>query len=242
MDRQAHVILDAESRGQKAAKIISLVGPERIRAARRILEIGCGSGIISSELARAGAGRCEVHAVDVADNRVEREGYHFQLVTDATLPFATGSFDVVVSNYVIEHVASDEEQALHLREIERVLAPSGVAYLGLPNRWRLVEPHFRLPLLSWFPRALSDRYVRLAGRGTRYDCLPLSLSQARSLLDGAHLRGEDITLRALRETLEVEHAGSIATRIVQRLVPDWLLRLGMPIMPVYIFLLTKPRG
>lgn len=241
MDRQAHVILDAASRGQKAAKILSLLGHERVRSARRILEIGCGSGIIASELARASGGRCEVHGVDVADNRVERDGYQFQLVADATLPFATGSFDIVVSNYVIEHVASDEEQAIHLREIERVLAPSGVAYLGLPNKWRLVEPHFRLPLLSWFPRSIGDRYVRLARRGTRYDCLPLSFSQARSLLEGANLRAEDITVRALRETLAVEHGGSLATRIVQRLVPDWLLRLGMPLMPVYIFLLTKPR-
>lgn len=239
VDRQLHVILDAGSREQKAAKIISLLSPERIKAARRILEVGCGSGVIAGELARLGGDQVEVHAVDVEDNRVQPEGYHFQLVTDATLPFEPGYFDIVISNYVIEHVANDEDQLVHLQEIARVLHADGVAYLGLPNRWRLVEPHFRLPLLSWFPRRLSDAYVRVTGRGTRYDCLPLSLGRARALIGKAGLHERNITLAALRETLAVEQPTGILSRVVRRLVPDWCLALGIPIMPVYIFLLTK---
>lgn len=239
--RQAHVILDSTSREQKARKIISLLGEERIRSARRILEIGCGSGIIASALAALGGCQVEVHAVDVEDNRTETDGYHFHLVDSAALPFEDGGFDIVVSNYVIEHVGSDQEQALHLREIERVLSNSGVAYLGIPNRWRLVEPHYRLPLLSWFPQWLSDYYVRLSGRGTHYDCLPLSLGQAHGLLDGANLHARNITLLALRETLVIERPGSALAGIINRLAPDWLLALGFPIMPVYIFLLHKQR-
>jgi len=240
-ERKAHVILDAESRVQKARKIINLLGEERVRGARRILEIGCGSGIIASALAALGKGQIEVHAVDVEDNRTDTDDYQFHLVETAALPFEDGYFDIVVSNYVIEHVGSEQEQAVHLREIERVLDRAGVAYLGIPNKWRLVEPHYRLPLLSWFPQALSDRYVRLSGRGTYYDCIPLSLGQAHGMLDDAKLHAHDITLPALRETLAVEHPRSVVTRIVQRFVPDWLLALGMPIMPVYIFLLDKQR-
>ena len=238
-DRRAHAILDGESRGQKARKIISLLGRERIVSAKRILEIGCGSGVIAHALAELGAGRVEVHAVDVEDNRTESEGYRFHLVDSARLPFDDGSFDIVVSNYVIEHVGSREEQGVHLREIARVLSTSGVAYLGIPNTWRLVEPHYRLPLLSWLPQALADLYVRLSGRGTYYDCLPLSRPQARRLLARAGFGARDVTLPALRETLEIEHASRHATRIVNRCVPDWVLRLAMPIMPVYIFLLSK---
>ena len=35
----------------------------------------------------------------------------------------------------------------HLREIRRVLRRDGLAYLAVPNRWALVEPHYRLALL-----------------------------------------------------------------------------------------------
>jgi SAM-dependent methyltransferase len=237
--RQAHVVLDSVSREQKARKIISLLGEKRIRGARRILEIGCGSGIISSTLAALGGDAVEVYAVDVEDNRVDVQGYQFNQVENATLPFADRYFDIVISNYVIEHVGSHEEQAVHLREIRRVLSDSGTGYLGLPNRWRLMEPHFKLPLLSWLPQWLSDRYVRWSGRGTYYDCLPLSRRRARILLSNAQLNARDVTLPALRETLAIEHSSSAITAVVNRFVPDWLLALGMPVMPVYIFLLDK---
>ena len=49
--RRPHVVLDAPSRVLKAKKIIDMVGPERFAHARRILEIGCGSGVIAHTLA-----------------------------------------------------------------------------------------------------------------------------------------------------------------------------------------------
>lgn len=241
-DRRAHAILDAESRERKASKIITLLGPQTISSSRNILEIGCGSGVIAHALSAIGGDGCEVDAVDVVDNRVETDGYVFRLVDSAVLPFDDGRFDVIISNYVIEHVGTAEEQAVHLREINRVLRDSGTAYLGIPNKWRLIEPHYRLPLLSWFPQAFSDRYVKASGRGTYYDCLPLSYQDARKMLGDAGFASRDITVPALRQTLVIEHKGSLLNRIVNRVVPDWMLRLAMPIMPVYIFLLTKRRS
>jgi SAM-dependent methyltransferase len=238
-DRRAHAILDFESREKKASKIIALLGPDVLRSSHRILEIGCGSGVIASALAEAGGGRLEVDAVDVVDNRVKLDGYRFQLVDSARLPFEDGRFDVVISNYVIEHVGTAAEQATHLQEIGRVLADSGVAYLGIPNKWRLVEPHYKLPLLSWLPQRLGDWYVRVTRRGTYYDCLPLGFRTAQAMLGTAGFTGRDITIAALRKTLAIEHAASLADRIVNGYVPDWMLRLAMPIMPVYIFLLEK---
>ena len=48
--RRPHVVLDAPSRVLKAEKIVALLGPERFARARRVLEIGCGSGVIASTL------------------------------------------------------------------------------------------------------------------------------------------------------------------------------------------------
>jgi SAM-dependent methyltransferase len=52
------------------------------------------------------------------------------------MPFADGSYDFVLCNHVLEHVADD---GAALAEIARVLAPSGVAVITVPGDFRRVE-------------------------------------------------------------------------------------------------------
>lgn len=237
-ERQPHAALDRATRVPKARKIISILGAERFHSAQKLLEIGCGAGVITSILAQEGGCGLDVHAVDVVDTRVETEGYEFRRVDGTTLPYADGQFDIVISNHVIEHVGDTGAQRNHLREIRRVLADGGIAYLAVPNRWRLVEPHFHLPLLSWLPHPLCDRYVRMTGRGERYDCNPPSHAQALGLFASTPFNVEEATVGAIRETLAIEMRPS-AARAFDRWVPAALPRMLMPLMPTYVFLLTK---
>jgi len=237
-ERLPHAALDRNTRIPKARKIISLLGESRFRSARRVLEIGCGAGVITGILAQQGGSELEVHAVDVVDTRVEKDGYEFKLVDGTTLPYEDKFFDIVISNHVIEHVGEETDQRHHLQEIKRVLADSGIAYLAVPNRWRLVEPHFHLPLLSWFPHPVSDKYVKLLGRGTRYDCNPPSHSQALALFASAGLDAREMTIRAIHETLAIETGKRVANAF-DRAMPDFVSHMFMPIMPTYVFLLTK---
>lgn len=55
-----------------------------------------------------------------------------------------------------------------MKEIFRVLTPKGVVYLGLGNRLGVIEPHYRLPFLSWLPYPMADAYVRTMKKGDRY--------------------------------------------------------------------------
>ena len=162
LERQPHAILDGDSRRLKAQKIARLVETVRPLRGARLLDIGAGSGYIASNLGELVGDEGEVWAVDVNDQRRTNEGYRFKAVTGTALPFEDDSFDVVLSNHVIEHVGDRSAQLHHLREVGRVLAPGGVCYLAVPNRWGLVEPHFRLPFLSWIPAPLRDPYVRAA--------------------------------------------------------------------------------
>ena len=66
--RLPHVVMDRGSRMHKARKIVALVGEDRFHPARRVLEIGCGSGVIASTLAVIGGDSLAVDAVDVVDN------------------------------------------------------------------------------------------------------------------------------------------------------------------------------
>jgi ubiquinone/menaquinone biosynthesis C-methylase UbiE len=240
--RLPHVVMDRDTRVWKARKIIALVGEERFLHARRILEIGCGSGVIAATLRELGPTDLEVHAVDVVDSRSETSGYAFQLVTGTALPFADDSFDIVISNHVIEHVGPRPDQLAHLREIHRVLSSSGLGYLAVPNKWRLFEPHFRLPLLSWLPQPIADRYVRLARQGAHYDCLPLSLRSATELFDEAGFDARDATVDAFRATVAIEFAPDGSFAWLSRAAPDAILGLAKQAMPTFVFLLRQRLG
>ncbi len=235
--RKPHATPNRASRLLKASKIISIVGPGRFHDCRRILEVGCGSGIISSTLAEAASSGCAVDAVDVVDSRTITTGYRFSMTSGTALPFADATFDIVVSNHVIEHVGDEAAQIAHLREIKRVTTPDGIVYFAMPNKWRLLEPHYRLPLLSWFPAMVSDKYVRVTHSGEYYDCFPRSYHQLTRLFHEAGLAYSDETIDAVRETLKLEHPNHAITKILNSMCPDWLLRIGMPIVPTFVFIL-----
>lgn len=234
-------MLDLPSRIHKAAKVAALLGAGAGDAPRRMLEVGAGSGGISHYFGTDGVMGWDVLALDVEDVRRARGGYRFLLVEDTALPLADDSFDVVVSNHVIEHVGGAAEQVRHLAELSRVLRPDGVGYLAVPCRWMLVEPHFRLPLLSWLPRILADRYVRLAGRGGHYDCRPLTVGQLESWLAAAGFDFEQQHGRALRLTYALENPRSLLYRWLLKPMPNFAYALLRRVFPTLIYVL-RPRA
>jgi ubiquinone/menaquinone biosynthesis C-methylase UbiE len=228
MKRGSHANLDVDSRRRKAEKLRRLVELERPVAGSAVLEFGTGSGVIASDLARF-AGR--VVSVDVVDERVEREGYEFLLVEGTQLPLDSDTFDIAISNHVIEHVGDREAQIEHLREAARVLKPDGLLYIACPSRWALIEPHFHLPLLSWLPAKARSGYVRVTGRGRWYDCNPPT---RRTLSRALQAAGLDPTDRTLDATKLFALEGSSVARLAAAL-PAAALRALAPLSPTIVF-------
>lgn len=56
------------------------------------------------------------------------------------LPFASGTFDLVLCHHSLEHIAGPEEA---LREITRVLKPDGRLYIAVPNGYGLCDAVYR---------------------------------------------------------------------------------------------------
>lgn len=233
---RGHAALDLASRRVKAEKVAELLGLVDRSVSLRILEIGCGSGGIAHYFATQPAGH-QVDAVDVYDSRVVRDGYTFQIVTGTDLPFAEATFDVVISNHVVEHVGSREDQISHLSEICRVMRPNGVGYLAAPNRWRLIEPHYRVPLLSVLPERFRSPYLRLV-RHHNYDCLPPSSRDIERMFTKAGLLFVRLGSDALKVTLRIERPGSLATRLANR-TPDRVLVALQPAMPSLVYRLNR---
>src|SRR5829696_7071043 len=111
---------------------------EFTRSCLRILDLGCGGGTPKRNL---DSERYEVVGADLSVNALTtyRSAAPRPVVQlDAQrLPFASGSFDIVVSDDVIEHVVDTDAYA---REIFRVLVPNGWLFLSTPN------------LAAWFNR------------------------------------------------------------------------------------------
>jgi ubiquinone/menaquinone biosynthesis C-methylase UbiE len=81
------------------------------------------------------------------------------VVADARkLPFADGTFDLVYSNAVIEHVGDFDDQEAMAREVVRV---GRNWFITTPNRWFPFEFHMRLPFVSWLPAGTLRRVGRM---------------------------------------------------------------------------------
>ncbi|MGA9858841.1 MAG: class I SAM-dependent methyltransferase [Solirubrobacteraceae bacterium] len=103
----------------------------------RVLDLGCGAGDLTADLASTGA---HVLGIDVAEAALRRaRRRHPELdfrraEIGEALPIEEQSCDVVWASEVIEHVADTEHW---LREVRRVLAPGGRLLLTTPSHGRL---------------------------------------------------------------------------------------------------------
>ena len=115
--------------------------------ARRALDLGCGDGAVSSAVPAEKLTIADVSAVALerASARVP-DAAAAELEPDAPLPFADGSFDLVVCTETLEHV---RDLQLLLSEIRRVLEPGGRLAVTTPAHRRLMatpdplSPHLR---------------------------------------------------------------------------------------------------
>jgi ubiquinone/menaquinone biosynthesis C-methylase UbiE len=229
--------LEPEERRLKAEKIRRLVETVHPWEGARVLDIGTGAGVIASTFADLVGPKGQVHSVDIADDRVEKAGYEFHLVESATLLFPQDSFDIVVSNHVIEHVGDYPAQREHLGEIRRVLRDDGVLYLATATRWLVMEPHYRLPFLSWLPRRGSDLYLRATGRGHDYDCYLPTHRRLRKALVDLGFKWKEPYVEAMRLTSEIEEPSGISRRVLK--APEPVLKALRPAVPTIIFLARK---
>jgi SAM-dependent methyltransferase len=230
---------DERSRTAKAQKIAMLSGIFQPKPGAAILDIGTGSGYIAAYFSKLGFGESGTFAVDLVDERRVSSGYQFTQVHGTKLPFPDQRFDFIVSNHVIEHVGGRREQHAHLAEIGRCLRESGRLYIAVPNRWGVIEPHYRLPFLSWLPRGLAHSYLRLIRRIDSYQWCPLSRGELLCLLRQHGFEGEDVTLQAVRVGAEIEKIGLL--RLASTL-PAWCWRLLRPVIPTLIFVCRKQAG
>ncbi len=99
----------------------------------KILEIGCGIGSVVAELARQGH---DIIGTDISHEAVKYGlkkygGIKLKVQPAENLDFDDGTFDIVLSFDLFEHIAQIDR---HISEVHRVLKPQGCYLFQTPNK------------------------------------------------------------------------------------------------------------
>lgn len=189
-----------------------LVEIVRGRRFKRLLEVGCGSGLQTVRLADHAD---EVVAIDIADELIAvarkrcggKDNVRFETADARRLPFDDGSFDCVISyGDVLSHIVDGYDQAVS--EISRVSGPGAVLSMEADTKWNLGLLYH--PVELWTAMTTPGR-----GHDTR-------------VWEG--MRFKTFTYRELTALFNKHHLGLLSCHghnILASLLPDiWLLERG----------------
>ena len=181
---------------QRRLEMIIKAAEHRIKG--HILENGCGVGMYVEHLSPLGG---QVIGLEYDFERAAEAHANSAHIINAAgefVPLPSGTFDLILSHEVIEHV-QDDRLALH--EMVRVLKPGGRIALFCPNRGYPFETHgiywkgkysFGNKLfVNYLPRPLRDRlapHVRVysaSDLAKLFDGLPVKFIE-RTIIFGAY--------------------------------------------------------
>jgi ubiquinone/menaquinone biosynthesis C-methylase UbiE len=197
-DQEVYTLADQQVQvayvsGRRAARWVPFVLPH-LRPGMRVLDVGCGLGSITLDLAeRVAPG--EVVGVDRDAGQLElgraaavaRElgNVRFEVGTVYELPFAAASFDAALAHTLLFHLC---EPLRALQELRRVLVPGGLAAVSDDDwsTWVVVPED---SAMHWMMRTFAPREVAANGGNPFY-----VRNLRRLLLDAGFARAEGLAL------------------------------------------------
>ncbi len=219
----------AEGRNILAMHLASYSRAEEFCSGKDVLDLGCGSGYGIASLASHAR---SVVGVDVSAAAVAYAREHYRLpnlryeeiIADRPTPFPEGSFDVVLSFQVIEHVVND---SAYVAEVRRLLRSGGVALFITPDRRTRLLPRQK-PWNRWHVREYSAESLRDV------------VSKHLSVFGLETMRGE--TLPVTAELRRYRLARWAALPVTLPFVPEFLRVAGLTLLSGISTRFQRSRG
>jgi SAM-dependent methyltransferase len=159
-----------------------------------VLDVGCGRGVIDP-FPWQDHPTVQLWGIDPDPTAAGNPHLaSFTLLTDdPTWNIPSGTVDLAIARYVLEHV---EDPDSFFRNLARVLKPGGKFLFLTPNRW-----HPAMIASHWLPYGLKQRILALTKRADPHDVFPTyyRLNSARSLKQAAQRFGLEIENLRTRE-------------------------------------------
>lgn len=226
----------------RSAKLLRYLDKAGVSRLGRVLDDGCGPGGMSVSFAEE---TDRVVAVDLsarfrdAGTRLADErgvtGLTFTHADGTRLPFRDGSFDLIISHAVIEHV---DDPGAYLREARRVLRPNGRVFLETAPYLSSTGTHLPrlkvpIPLYLIVGRPAAFRLTRwLAGHAPQCFRAPQDGSSFLAKASRGEVKTDDLTYLVTLQTLR-QHIAAAGfqmvredleiSRLARRSLPAWVV-------------------
>lgn len=132
--------------------------------AAKVLDVGCGDGASLWLLMRLGFEANNLHGVDLLESRIASARarhplIHFDCADATQLPYADGSFDLLMESTMFIHAADEDLARKIASEMIRVTKPGGTLLI---SDWRYAKPRNR-----HYRAVTRQRLARLFQTGVR---------------------------------------------------------------------------
>ncbi len=143
----------------------SLADAAKVTTGDRVLDVGCGTGIVARECAHRVGAAGSVSGIDISEEMLAvarriAPGLDWHLGDAGELPFGDGSFDRVVSQFALMFFPDPE---LAISEMWRVLRPGGRLALavlgGIPPAYQRLAELAERQLDSGAGEIIESRFV-----------------------------------------------------------------------------------
>lgn len=123
------------------------------------IALNFGAGLTSDRKIKSLRGEIKaVYGVDVDSNILKNQDLDFPIhLQDQNLPFKDNSFDIVWSDYVLEHLNNPEDS---FKEVYRVLKPEGSFFFRTPNKYHYVSLISNITP-NWFHTLVANKIREL---------------------------------------------------------------------------------
>ena len=232
-------MFDLDIRVKKSKKAINVI-KDHLHELKdlNLLDIGCSTGIMTNEYSKYFSKTIGIdidkEAINYALKNFNNQKITFFQASYDDERITKQRFDVITCSHIYEHVSDSKDL---LDTIYNILEPGGVCYFVGGNRFKIIEPHFKLPFLSFLPKKVARLYLKLTKKEGDYYQKHLSLFNLKNLVQKFKIY--DYTIEIISNPTKYSSDDLIKEGSFKQKIYILIAKIFYFLVPTYIWILKK---